>query len=301
MFEIVAPITSLKWLKMFAGMGVSNFYGALDISDISGRNTSRAGIWDIEEFQEIIVYCQKNNLNFAYTLNIRPVGYSEAELDNIFVTIKDLGITHVILNDILNIKKFEDIVVYVSSLAAIYSREAVDFWSENPAVKRIILPRELSFEEKIDLINYRPDLEFEIFVKNDWCYISNFSCSGLHFTNQRICDREMTLRSGDTLQDKNLITMQLSRLDCKVCELFEYRNKIAPGRKLFLKIVGREKSESVILKDVMFLKFVLKNTEIAVEKEKTILKNIDIHKYIYKKECSKNNCVYYKNIWKKSL
>jgi collagenase-like PrtC family protease len=301
MFEIVAPITSLKWLKMFAWMGVSNFYGWLDILNISGRNTSKAAIRNIEEFKKIIEYCEEKSLKFAYTLNIRPVWYSESELDAIYIQIKNLWISHVILNDILNIKKFEDIEVYVSSLAAIYTKESIDFWTKNKAVKRIILPRELSCEEKINLINYRPDLEFEIFVKNDWCYISNFACSGIHFTNQRICDREMSLRSSDPIKNKQFTTMQLSRLDCKVCELFKYKDKIDPNRQLFLKIVWREKPESVILKDVMFLKFVLKNIETKVDSEKWVKKNVDIHKYIYKKECSKNNCVYYKEIWKKYL
>jgi collagenase-like PrtC family protease len=37
----------------------------------------------------------------------------------------------------------------------------------------MILPRNVSVNEIADLCNEFPDLEFEIFIKNDWCYNSD--------------------------------------------------------------------------------------------------------------------------------
>ncbi|MCH2189237.1 U32 family peptidase, partial [Candidatus Gracilibacteria bacterium] len=148
MFQIVAPVKSLKGLRTLAGMGVRNFYGGLDVVNLSGRNTWKAGITDMDELKQMTQYCDQNALDFAYTLNIRPIGHTVSELDTLYSDLKKAGVKNVILNDILTIKKFEDIKVYVSSLAAIYDKNSLDFWSQSHAVKRIILPRELTAEEK---------------------------------------------------------------------------------------------------------------------------------------------------------
>jgi O2-independent ubiquinone biosynthesis protein UbiU len=79
------------------------------------------------------------------------------------------------------IRKYDkDIDLHCSSLNQVLNKDAISFWVEKYNVKRIIFPRNIAINEIIEMCNLFPNLEFEIFVKNSWCYNSDGICSSMH-------------------------------------------------------------------------------------------------------------------------
>ena len=73
-----------------------------------------------------------------------------------------------------------NIAIHCSSLNQVINKEGIAYWRERANITRVILPRNVNVHEIRDLASAFPDLEFEIFIKNDWCYDSDGICSSLH-------------------------------------------------------------------------------------------------------------------------
>ncbi|MBM3245252.1 MAG: hypothetical protein FJZ15_05615 [Candidatus Omnitrophica bacterium] len=68
---------------------------------------------------------------------------------------------------------------YVSSVAAVYNSESVDFYKQLGA-SRIILPSQITLEEIKGLKERHKDIEFEVFIFNNQCHNINGFCGFLH-------------------------------------------------------------------------------------------------------------------------
>ncbi|HIP21671.1 MAG TPA: hypothetical protein EYG72_01825 [Candidatus Pacebacteria bacterium] len=52
----------------------------------------------------------------------------------------------------------------VSTIFNIYNKETVKFLIENYKINRVILPREVTLKEIIDITNHFPNVKFEVFL-----------------------------------------------------------------------------------------------------------------------------------------
>jgi len=195
----------------------------------------------------------------------------------------------------------KNIDLHCSSLNQAINKDAISFWIDEYDVKRIILPRNLSFNEIIDICNCFPNIDFEIFVKNTWCYNSNWNfCSSLHFEWIKkwvspVCFREKNYKSSDYTLDKKFHQFD-NDTHCKMCiiwKLKEIKNIVS------LKIVWREKVLSTIMKDLKFVKksrdslFWVNNYDSFVDT------TIDNYRSEIWWDCDKLNCEYYNYYYKK--
>jgi collagenase-like PrtC family protease len=67
----------------------------------------------------------------------------------------------------------KNIDIHCSSLNQVLNSESIKYWIENFNISRMIFPRNISAIEIKKLCFEFPNLEFEIFIKNDWCYNSD--------------------------------------------------------------------------------------------------------------------------------
>ena len=134
--------------------------------------------------KKLIDYANSKNVHTYITLNRVPPYVDEELLEKEIKNIISLKPSWIIFKDLYIaeiIRKFDkDIVLHCSSLNQVINKNSIFFWVETYNVKRIILPRNIAFNEIIDLCNCFPNLEFEIFVKNSWCYNSDWVCSSIH-------------------------------------------------------------------------------------------------------------------------
>jgi len=91
------------------------------------------------------------------------------------------------------------------------------------------------------------------------------------------------------------MVLQKNMSDCKVCmtkELLDVKNLVS------LKIVGREKSLDIILKDIKFVQSSIEFASLAETNKEFMDFNIVNHKKSLKKDCAHKNCevfnMYYK-------
>ena len=170
----------------------------------------------------------------------------------------------------------KNIPIHCSSLNQVINSESIKYWIKEYNITRMIFPRNISPKEVKNLCLEFPNLEFEIFVKNDWCYNSDWVCSSLHLEWLKnwvpyVCNREAKYKSSDTdFQDKYL-DLYRKTLDCKICilsELKDLKNLVS------LKIVGREKALPIILNDLKFIneqnQKLLKETMLMLESKELI-------------------------------
>jgi len=203
------------------------------------------------------------------------------------------------LDGLLKVDK--KISLHCSSLNQAINKESILFWINEYNVKRIILPRNLSFIEIIELCEYFPDIEFEIFVKNTWCYNSNWNfCSSLHFEWLKkwispVCFREKNYKSEDKKLDKWFHDLD-NDIHCKICILWKLKNI---KNIVSLKIVWREKVLSTIMKDLKFVK----RARDKLFNTNTYYEFVEWSMNIYEKEignkCSFEKCEYYNYYYKK--
>ncbi|MBT3726287.1 hypothetical protein HOG21_00885 [bacterium] len=115
----------------------------------------------------------KSYITLNNSPNIVDIELINKEIENAILIKPDaLIVKDIFIADI--IRKFDkNIEIHCSSLNQVLNSEHIKFWIEKYNISRMIFPRNISTKEIITLCNKFPNLEFEIFIKNDWCYNSD--------------------------------------------------------------------------------------------------------------------------------
>jgi len=313
--KILAPVKNLlSWIELVkAGAQELYFWVVSDSweakhsykSILNRRDWKLANISSYEDAKKLVDFARKNWTESFITLNNSPiindVKLITQEIKNCIKIKPDALIVKDIFIASLIRQIDKNIPIHCSSLNQVINKYSINFWLENYNISRMILPRNVSVNEIIDLCNSFPELEFEIFVKNDWCYNSDWVCSSLHLEWLKewipyVCNREIMYKSTDENFNKKYEHLVKNTLDCKICILSKLKNL---KNLVSLKIVGREKWVDIILKDLKLIKSSLKFLNLADSTKEFIDFNIQTSKKILSKECGYKNCeiynMYYNN------
>lgn len=174
--ELLAPAGNMEKLKM------AIIYGA-DAVYIGGEKfglRASAGNFNIEEIKEAVHFVHDNSKKLYVTVNIIPHNEDFIGLPEYLKEIEDAGVDAIIFSDpgvyLAAKESVPNMELHLSTQANNTNYRSAEFWYKQ-GVKRIVLARELSFEE-IKEITQRSskELEFETFVHGAMCMSYSGRC-----------------------------------------------------------------------------------------------------------------------------
>lgn len=174
--ELLAPAGNLEKLKMAV------IYGA-DAVYIGGEKyglRAAAGNFTLDEIRKGVDYAHENGKRVYVTVNIIPHNEDLEGLPEYLKGLGDTGADALIVSDPSVImaaqKVIPDMELHLSTQASNTNYMSAEFW-HNLGIKRIVLARELSFEEIRETIKKSPEsLEYEAFVHGAMCISYSGRC-----------------------------------------------------------------------------------------------------------------------------
>jgi collagenase-like PrtC family protease len=70
--------------------------------------------------------------------------------------------------------------INISTILAVYNKEAIRFMLENYSVNKVILSREVTISEIEQIVKEFPQVLFEVFGEGDFCRYNNGLCFAEH-------------------------------------------------------------------------------------------------------------------------
>jgi putative protease len=187
--ELLAPAGDLQKLKF------AIIYGA-DAVYIGGQifgMRDKAKNFSYEDMKEGVDFAHERGKKVYITLNIIPHNDDLLHLEEYLEKIKDIGFDAVIVSDpgtLMYIKEFApELEVHLSTQANNTNYMSAKFW-HNQGISRVILARELSFEEIKDITDKTPEtLELEAFVHGAMCISYSGRCLLSNYMTDRDANR----------------------------------------------------------------------------------------------------------------
>lgn len=176
MIELLAPAGDLEKLKF------AIIYGA-DAVYIGGQAfglRARASNFNLQEMAEGVKFAHEYGKKVYLTLNIIPHDEELEDLNNYLRQIEEIGIDAVIVADPGTMWLVKEILpqmeIHLSTQANTTNSQSAKFW-HSMGVKRIVMARELSFDEIKKMRSSSPkDLEFEAFIHGAMCMAYSGRC-----------------------------------------------------------------------------------------------------------------------------
>jgi U32 family peptidase len=174
--EILAPAGNMEKLKM------AFIYGA-DAVYIGGEKyglRAAAGNFTVEGIKEGVDYAHANGKKLYITVNIIPHNEDLEGLPEYLKELGDTGADALIVSDpsVIMIAKevIPEMELHLSTQASNTNYKSSSFW-HSLGIKRIVLARELSFDEIRETISKSPEsLEYEVFVHGAMCMSYSGRC-----------------------------------------------------------------------------------------------------------------------------
>jgi len=201
--KILAPVNSVHEAETLVKLGAEELYcglspGAWRKSQgqelwLNRRGPGNANVESLEELKELVLVAHRAKAQVFLTLN-QP-GYAPELYADILTTVQQAqeycGVDAFIVADPGLIRLLRealpDVVIHVSSLAAVLNSAAVSFFNQL-GVKRIIFPRYVQLETMKSIIERGGDhLEYEAFILNDGCVFEEGYCHVSHAFGGAFC------------------------------------------------------------------------------------------------------------------
>lgn len=251
--ELLAPAGSLEKLK------VAFLYGA-DAVYVGGKNFSLrqyADNFTAEELAEGIDYAHERQKKVYVAVNIFAKNADFPDAEKYFKFLERIGADAVLITDpgliALCKKTAPGLEIHLSTQANTLNKYAVRFWAEQ-GIKRVVLARELGYEEIKEIAEYNPDVEIECFVHGAMCVSYSGRCLLSNYLSERNANRgecvqacrwryELTAygRDGDKLElteDEHGAYI----LNSRDLNLLKELNKLSEAGVKSFKIEGRMKT-----------------------------------------------------------
>ena len=182
--ELLAPAGDLERLK------IALLYGA-DAVYIGGAFNLRANAdnFKLEEIKEGVEYAHKLNKKVYVTVNIAMHNKELEKIKNYLLELDKIGVDAIIVSDsaIIELAKETNLEIHLSTQASTLNKEAIEFW-KNEGVTRIVLARECSKEDIIDIKN-NINIELEVFIHGAMCASYSGRCVLSNFLTNRDSNR----------------------------------------------------------------------------------------------------------------
>lgn len=189
--ELLAPAGDLEKLKIAVLYGADAVYFGGEVFSLRAG----AGNLTIGEMKEGIAFAHERGVKCYLTINIFAHNRDIQPLREYLGKIKELNIDAFIMSDPGIICLIQEIIpdaeIHLSTQANMTNYQTANFWY-NIGVKRIVLARELSFEEMAEIRQNTPeDLEYEAFVHGAMCISYSGRCLLSNFMIERDANQGM--------------------------------------------------------------------------------------------------------------
>lgn len=255
MLELLMPAGNLKKLKTAFHFGADAVY-------IGGKAFSLRAFADNFTNEEIV-----DATNYAHSLGKKVyvtvnIFARNADLENAksyFEFLQSANVDAVLISDIGLVSLCKEVApnltVHLSTQANTTNLLAVKFW-QSIGVKRVVLARELSLDEVLEIHNAVPDMELEAFVHGAMCMSYSGRCLlSTYFANRsanrgaciqpcrwgyRITETERHASKPLDIEQDERMTYFMNSRDLR---LLRHIPEIAKSGIVSLKVEGRMKSE----------------------------------------------------------
>lgn len=181
--EIVAPAGNLEKLQYALAYNADAVY-------LAGQQyglRAFAGNFTLSELRTGAEYAHALNKKVYLTINIFSRNADLASLPEYLQELKQLKLDAIIVSEpgTFNlVKKHTKFPVHLSTQANTTNYEAVRFW-KGLGVDRIILAREVSYSEMLEIKQKAPDMELEVFIHGAMCMAWSGRCLMSALLNDR--------------------------------------------------------------------------------------------------------------------
>ncbi|MBN1468291.1 MAG: U32 family peptidase [Fusobacteriaceae bacterium] len=172
--ELLAPAGNMEKLE------VALEYGA-DAVFLGGKNFNlRAGSTNFsdEELEKAVKYTHKRGKKVYVTLNIIAHNKDLIELPSYVKFLEKIGVDCVLVADLgvfQIVKENSNLPISVSTQASNTNWQSVKMWKELGA-QRVVMAREVSLEELVEIRAKVPDIEIEVFIHGAMCMAISGRC-----------------------------------------------------------------------------------------------------------------------------
>lgn len=185
--EVLAPAGTLEKLKVAIDYGADAVY----IGGQAYGLRSRAGNFTFEEMAEGVAYAAAHDAKVYVAANMVTHEGNEKGAGEWFRTLRDLGISAVIVSDpaLIAIAAAEapGLAIHLSTQASATNYETLQFW-QKLGLERVVLAREVSMEELAE-IRKHTDVEIEAFVHGAMCISYSGRCVLSNYMSLRDANR----------------------------------------------------------------------------------------------------------------
>ncbi len=183
--ELLAPAGDLEKLKTAVDYGADAVYFGGEMFGLRAA----AKNFSIEQIKEGVAYAHDRGRKAHMTINIFAHNEDIAELENYLHQLKKIPIDAFIVSDpgiIMMIREAIPVAeIHLSTQANMTNYKTAEFWHKQ-GVKRIVLARELTFQEINELRKRLPDtLELESFIQGAMCISYSGRCLLSNFMIER--------------------------------------------------------------------------------------------------------------------
>lgn len=184
--ELLAPAGDLERLKWAIDYGADAVY----IGGPSLGLRANAKNFTFAEIKEGVEYAHQRGKRIHVTLNIVLHNSELSEVDEAIDHLKEIGVDAVIASDPTVMKKAieKGMEVHVSTQQSTLNYEACKWWYEM-GVKRVVLGREATMSEILEIREKLPDLEIECFIHGAMCAGVSGRCVLSNFFTNRDANR----------------------------------------------------------------------------------------------------------------
>lgn len=255
MLELLMPAGNLKKLKTAFHFGADAVY-------IGGKAFSLRAFADNftnEEIAEATNYAHSLGKKVYVTVNIFARNADLENAKSYFEFLQSANVDAVLISDIGLVTLCKEVApnltIHLSTQANTTNLLAVKFW-QSMGIKRVVLARELSLDEVLEIHNTVPDMELEAFVHGAMCMSYSGRCLlSTYFANRsanrgaciqpcrwgyRITETERHVSKPLDIEQDERMTYFMNSRDLR---LLRHIPEIANSGIVSLKVEGRMKSE----------------------------------------------------------
>ena len=187
--ELLAPAGDLERLKTAFIYGADAVYIG---GEIFGMR-SAAKNFNKEDMIEGVKFAHERGKQVFVTVNIIPRNDEFEQLETYLKELEEIGVDAVIVSDpgVFSVVKkvIPNMEIHISTQASTTNAQSATFWY-NQGAKRVVMARELSFEEIKEIRDNSPkDMDIEAFIHGAMCMSYSGKCVISNYTTGRDANR----------------------------------------------------------------------------------------------------------------